>query len=355
MKLTNREEKYFKDLTQLIAPSGCENEVAYYLNNEYQKLGYEIIKDNLGSIFALKKSKNSNAFKVMICGHMDEVGFYVKNILPNGMIKPVVVGGLNFNSLQAQRLILINEKGEKIFGVIDTTPPHLLKSTNNTLTESDLLFDFGFSSKEEALNSGVQIGCPVVCEGRFEYTYNKENIIAKAIDDRYGLVLGLEILNELKDVDLPFDLYVGGTVQEEVGTRGALTSSYLIKPDLAIVLDCSPARDSLGKNDLGQLGEGVLIRFFDRSMIAFKKLLELQILACKNANVKYQYFDSPGGTDAGAIHKNLDGILTLTHCICARSIHTSSSLMRIDDFIASKKSLLELLKMLNKETLKGLK
>lgn len=203
MKLTNREEKYFKDLTQLIAPSGCENEVAYYLNNEYQKLGYEIVKDNLGSIFALKKSKNSNAFKVMICGHMDEVGFYVKNILPNGMIKPVVVGGLNFNSLQAQRLILINEKGEKIFGVIDTTPPHLLKSTNNTLTESDLLFDFGFSSKEEALNCGVQIGCPVVCEGRFEYTYNKENIIAKAIDDRYGLVLGLEILNELKDVDLP--------------------------------------------------------------------------------------------------------------------------------------------------------
>ena len=90
-------------------------------------------------------------------------------------------------------------------------------------------------------------------------------------------------------------------------------------------------------------------------MIAFKKLLELQILACKNANVKYQYFDSPGGTDAGAIHKNLDGILTLTHCICARSIHTSSSLMRIDDFVASKKSLLELLKMLNEETLKGLK
>lgn len=355
MKLTSREEKYFKDLTQLIAPSGCENEVAYYLNKEYKKLGYQIIKDNLGSIFALKKSKNPNAFKVMICGHMDEVGFYVKNILPNGMIKPVIVGGVNFNALLAQRLILINENGEKLYGVIDTTPPHLLKSNNNNLSEDNLLFDFGFSSKEEALSHAVQIGCPIVCEGRFEYTCNNENIIAKAIDDRYGLVLGLEVLNELKDVDLPFDLYVGGTVQEEVGTRGALTSSYLIKPDLAIVLDCSPARDSLGKNDLGQLGEGVLIRFFDRSMIAFKKLLELQIMSCRKANVKYQYFDSPGGTDAGAIHKNLDGVLTLTHCICARSIHTSSSLMRIDDFIASKESLLELLKMLNESVIKGLK
>lgn len=355
MKLSSREEKYFKEVTQLIAPSGQENEVAAYLNEEYTKMGFEIVKDNLGSIFALKKSKNPNAPKVMICGHMDEVGFCVGNILENGLIKPIVLGGFNFNSLQAQRLIMINEKGEKVVGAIDTTPPHLLKSGNGGVSAADLLFDFGFTNKEDALKSYVQIGCPIVCEGRFEYTYNKENIISKAIDDRYGIILGLEVLNEFKDIDLPYDLYVGGTVQEEVGCRGALTSSYKIKPDLAIVLDCSPARDSTQPNELGKLGEGVLIRFFDRSMIAFKKLLNLQIEACKRANVKYQYFDSPGGTDAGSIHKNLDGILTLTHCICARSIHTSSSVMRIDDYIASKESLFEILKTLDEDTLKGLK
>lgn len=355
MKLTNREEKYFKEVTQLIAPSGSENEVSNYLYNEYKKMGFDIVKDNIGSIFALKKSKNKDAFKVMIVAHMDEVGFYVKNIKENGMIVPVSVGGFNYNSLQAQRVILVNNRGEKLYGAIDTTPPHLLKNSSGSVSEADLLFDFGFLNKEDAIKSGVEIGSFMVCEGDFRYSYNNENIISKAIDDRYGIILGLEVLNELKDKELPFDLYVGGSVQEEVGCRGAQTSSYLIKPDLAIVLDCSPARDSLGGDDLGKLGEGVLVRFIDRSMIAFKSLLNLQIEACKKAGVKYQYFDSPGGTDAGIIHKNLDGILTLTHCICARSIHTSSTIMRIDDFIAAKKSLLTLLDMLNKEKLEELK
>lgn len=354
MKLNNREEKYFKEVTQLIAPSGNENEVSNYLLHEFNNLGLEIVKDNIGSIFALKKSKNPNAFKVMICGHMDEVGFLVGNINNNGTIKPICVGGFNFNSLQAQRVVMINKFGEKLYGAIDTTPPHLLRNSSG-VSEGDLLFDFGFLSKEDAINHGVEIGAPMVCVGEFYYSANKENFITKAIDDRYGIILGLEILHELKDKELPFDLYVGGTVQEEVGCRGALTSSYLIKPDLAIVLDCSPARDSLGGNDLGKLGEGVLIRFFDRSMIAFKKLLQFQIEACEKANVKYQYFDSPGGTDAGNIHKNLDGILTLTHCICARSIHTSSSIMRIDDYLASKKSLLMMLDMLTHEKLEELK
>ena len=354
MKLSNLEEKYFKEITQLIAPSGSEMEVSSYLIEEFNRLGYEIIKDNLGSVFALKKSKNPNAKKVMICAHMDEVGFYVRNILDNGMIKPVSVGGFNYNTLLSERLILVNKDGKKFYGMSDALPPHLLKDSKN-ISEDDLLFDFGFQNKEEALKN-ISIGDFIVCEGQFNYTFNKESIISKAIDDRYGIILGLVILNELKDYDLDYDLYVGGTVQEEVGCRGALTSSYLIKPDLAIVLDCSPSRDSLSLNAIGKIGEGVLIRYFDRSMIANKKLLDLQIKACIDSSSKYQYFDSPGGTDAGVIHKNLEGILTLTHCICARSIHTSSTLMRISDYLDAKKSLIELLtNLINSSLIKELK
>lgn len=354
MKLSKLEKKYFEEVTQLIAPSGTENEVAYYLKKEFEKLGFEYVKDNLGSIFAVKKSKIENAPKVMIVGHMDEVGFYVGRILENGMIHPTPVGGFNYNSLQAQRLLMINNEGKVLHGAIDTTPPHLMKG-GEKVSADNLLFDFGFKSKEDALKANVNIGCPIVCEGRLEYTYDEEHIISKAIDDRYGIILGLLTLNEFKDVDLPFDLYVGGSVQEEVGTRGAVTSANLIKPDLAIVLDCSPARDSTGSKENGVLGEGVLIRYFDRSMIAFKKLLDLQIKACNEAGVKYQYFDSPGGTDAGQIHISNEGVLTLTHCICARSIHTSSTVMRIDDFIAAKKALFALLKMINKDLIEELK
>lgn len=345
MKLSNIDEKYLKDLTSLIAPSGVENEVAYYLNEEFKKFGLTIVKDNLGSIFGLKKSKNPNAKKVMIVAHMDEVGFYVKNILENGMIKPLTVGGFNIATLPSQRLTLINKEGKKFNGTVDATPPHLLTDPNKVIKEDDLLFDFGFTSKEEALNN-ISIGDFIICDGEFQYTYNKESIISKAIDDRAGLSLILTTMNSLKDVELDYDIYFGGSVQEEVGCRGALTSSYLIKPDLAIVCDVSPARDSLSDNAIGHIGNGVLIRYFDRSFIANKKLLALQIKACENTSSKYQYFDSPGGTDAGQIHKNLDGILTLTHCICARSIHTPSSLMRVDDFVYAKNSLLELTKNL---------
>lgn len=355
MKLSELEIKYFKELTELIGVSGQENDVAAYLKKEYQKLNCELIYDNLGSIFALKKSKKTDAKKVMVVGHMDEVGFMVKQILPNGLIVPTFLGGFNYNGLLSQRLVMINNKGEKIFGSIDTIPPHLMKNSTGGVSEKDILFDFGFLNSEDAINNGVEVGCPVVCKGDFQISYNKECILSKAIDDRYGLVLGLILLNEIKDIDLPFDLYVGGSVQEEVGCRGAQTSANKIKPDLAIVLDCSPARDSQGGNDLGKLGEGVLIRYFDRSMIAFKKLLNFQIECCKEAGVKYQYFDSPGGTDAGIIHKSLDGIPTLTHCICARSIHTSSSFMRIDDYLAAKKSILVMINKLNNELIESFK
>lgn len=356
MKLTKIDERYLKDLTQIIAPSGVENDIATYLISEFKKMNLEIIKDNLGSVFALKKSKNPNAKKVMLCAHMDEVGFYVKNILQNGMIKVVTIGGFNLSTLPSQRVILVNKNGKKFYGMVNALPPHLLNGEQKGIKEDDLLFDFGFKSKDEVLNNDVNIGDFIVCEGKFHYTFNEESIISKAIDDRAGLSLIMSSLNEILNTDLDYDLYIGGTVQEEVGCRGALTSSYLIKPDLAIVVDVSPARDSSSNDAIGKLGEGVLIRYFDRTMIANKKLLDLQIEACKNVNAKYQYFDSPGGTDAGSIHKNLGGILTLTHCICARSIHSASTLFRVSDYLAAKNSLIELLtNILNSNLIEELK
>lgn len=348
MKLNSLEEKYFKEITQLHGVSGFENEVAKYLLEEYKNLGLAIVKDNLGSIFGLKKSKNAFARKVLVIAHMDEVGFLVANILDNGMIKVNPIGGHNLNSLSCNRVILKTFDNRKIDGTIDCIAPHLLKDAGK-VSKDDLLFDFGFKNKQAAIKFGIEIGNPIVCDGPFKYTYNEESIISKAIDNRYGCILGLDILHELINKDLPYDLYVGASVQEEVGCRGAITSANTIQPDLCIVLDCSPAKDSTHPTELGSIGNGVLIRYFDNSMIANRKLLEFQMDAVRKSRGKYQYFDSPGGTDAGAIHKALGGIPTLTHCICARSIHTPSSLMRIGDYIDAKNSLLVMLSELNNE------
>lgn len=357
MKLNEHQLQLFEDLTQLNGVAGQENEIAKYLKNAYQNLGYEIMYDNLGSIIAHKPSKNSYAKKVFVVGHMDEVGFMVLKILDNGLIKVNPIGGHNSETLLSSRVLLKTKNGNYLKGTIVALPPHLLKNASNEKTAiCDMLFDFGFTSKEEALNNGVYIGAMIVVEGKMEVLLNGERILTKAVDDRYGLVIGLEMLEELKNVELDYDLYIGGSVQEEVGCRGGMTSGYLVNPDLAIVVDCSPSRDTSGdSNAIGKLGEGVLIRFMDGNMIAFKELLDFQIACAEEAQVKYQYFDSPGGTDAGSIHKLREGVLTLTHCICARSIHTNSTIFDANDYLSARNSLLVMLKKLNSQVIDELK
>ena len=350
MILTNDELKTLEELTLLFGPSGDEKIVKEYLKTKYTELGLTILEDKLGSIIALKKSKNENAKKVLLVAHMDEVGFMVSKILSNGALMVLPLGGHNAQALLSNRVILKTQDGKFFKGLINALPPHLMTQANKeSVTQiSQMVFDFGFTSKEEALNQGVRIGDSIVCEGNFEVLNQGRRLLGKAFDDRLGLALGLEVLKELKDVELDYDLYVGGSVQEEVGCRGALTCSYLVHPDLAIVVDCSPARDSSGdKSDLGILGEGVLVRVTDGSMIAFRDLIAYQIDAMERAGVKYQYFISPGGTDAGNIHKQFDGIKTLTFCLCARNIHTPSTLLDAEDYKNAKKGLVFMLKDLS--------
>jgi glutamyl aminopeptidase len=354
--LTLFERKQFKILSELNAISGQEDEVAKYLFQYFNGLGLPIVTDNLGSIFALKKSKNKDAKKIMIIGHMDEIGFIVSEITSNGMIKLAGVGGINTLTLTSQRLKLKTRDGRYLLGAIDATPPHLLKGVTQGVPTIDTMFaDFGFSSKIEAETQGVYLGAMVVFDAPFQVLNQGKRILGKAFDNRYSIVMGLSVLKDLLKKDLPYDLYIGATVQEEVGLRGALTSSFKINPDFAIVLDCSPARDSSGDvNELGQLGQGVLLRFIDASMIARPTLLNYQEQMAKKAKVPYQYYQSPGGTDAGAVHKQRDGIMTLTHCIVARSIHSPSTILDTKDFYSSKKTLLTMLRDLDNKRLKSL-
>lgn len=343
MSFTKNEISLFKKVCELNAISGMENEVARFLKAEYEKLGYEIVYDNLGSIFAFKKSKVKNAPKVMIDGHMDEIGLMCIGINKDGTIKATNIGGLYGDTFVAARVLLKTKDGVFIEGCADTYLPH----NENEQEPTKFVYDFGFRNDEEAKNAGVYIGAMMVAKGDLVAMNNNQRLMAKAFDDRYGIVLGLEVLKAVQDIDLPFDLYVGGSTQEEVGLRGAQTIESKIKPDLSIVLDCSPARD-IGK-DQGQLGGGVLLRYIDGVMIAFPELLDFQERICKKINVKSQYFQSPGGTNAGAIHKSEGGVLTLTHCICSRNIHSQSSIIDADDYHAAKESLIAMLKEIDRK------
>jgi glutamyl aminopeptidase len=354
--LTPFETKLFKTLSELNAIAGQENQVAAFLLHAYQQSDYPTITDHLGSVFAVKKSGLPNAKKVLILGHMDEIGFMVSHIQANGMIQIVAIGGVNPLTLTSQRMHLTTREGKVFLGAIDATPPHLLKGTNQGVpTVESVYVDFGFETKATAQKHGVRPGDMVTFAAPFAVLEGGKRILGKAFDNRYSLVMGLSILKALKNKTLPYDLYVGASVQEEVGLRGATTSSTMIQPDLAIVLDCSPARDSSGDSkEQGQLGGGLLLRYIDASMIARPTLLAYQETMAKKAKVPFQYYSSPGGTDAGAVHKNLSGIMTLTHCIVARSIHSPSTILDTSDFLSSKKTLLKILKDLDQEVMNRL-
>lgn len=332
----------FKSICEARAISGEEKDLVKLLKDNYLKYSDEIIYDNLGSIVCCKKSKKEGALKVLVLAHADEIGFIVSNIESNGIIKVNPIGGINPNTLVADRVVLKNNDGKLFDGIISNT---------SSDSVSGLEFDFGFDSKEEVLNNNIGIGNSIYFVGD-TVMINDKRIVSKAIDNRYGCFLGVELLEELKDIELDIDLYVGASVQEEVGCRGALTITNKVNPDFAIVLDCSP---SDAKNSNGILGKGVLLRVKDANMLAFKSLINYQKEVCEKVNVPYQYFISMGGTDAGMVHKSFDGVLTLTHCICAKNLHTSSTMMDINDYESAKKSLVYMIKDLSKEKIEKFK
>ncbi|CAM3659101.1 M42 family metallopeptidase [Erysipelothrix urinaevulpis] len=343
--LNKQQLTWFKELTQIDGVSGHEHEVARYLEKEYGKYTDEIIRDNLGSIAGVKRSKKENAPKVLVLGHMDEIGFLVKDITETGVLKIHAVGGWFSQTLLAHRIRLTNRHGQKFAGTIGSIPPHMLTPAERSkpMTIDQMIVDVGAKNKDAVLAMGIQIGDMVVVQGDFVELDAGNRLLAKAFDNRYGCVMGLDLFEQLKDVELDFDLYIGASVQEEVGLRGAQTLSQMINPDFAIILDCSPANDALDQSALGKLGDGVLIRVMDGSMIANKEILYHFVDTCEKYDIDHQYYYSNGGTDAGIVHKVHDGVKTLTCCVCARNIHTSSSILDVHDYLSAQKGIVKFL------------
>ena len=337
---------WFKTITQIDGTSGHEHEVASYLRSQYLKYTDEIITDALGSIVAVKRSKKPNAPKVLVLGHMDEVGFLVKEVKETGTLTLHPVGGWFDQTLLAHRVWVTTRTGQRYPGAIGSIPPHLLtlEERSKPMTIKQMIVDVGAQDKDDIKAMGIQPGDMVVLEGTFHELNDGKRLLAKAFDNRYGCVMGLDILEALKSVELDYDLYVGASVQEEVGLRGAQTIAQKINPDRAIILDCSPANDATDKKAMGQLGGGVLLRMMDASMIADKSFIYQFQDTLDEIGAPYQFYYSPGGTDAGIVHKVHEGVKTLTCCIVARNIHTSSSIMDTSDYDVAKEGIVALLK-----------
>lgn len=340
----------FKTLTELQGAPSDEKRVRDFMKSELEKYADEIIYDNLGSIFGVKRGKGP---KVMVAGHMDEVGFMVTQITENGMIRFQPLGGWWSQVLLAQRVQIMTKKGT-VIGVISSIPPHNLTEAQRKkpMEIKNMLIDIGADSREDALAIGVRPGDTIVPVCPFTPMANKKKIMAKAWDNRYGCGLAVELLKEVKGENLPNQLFSGATVQEEVGLRGAQSATNMIQPDIFYALDASPANDASGdKNQFGQLGQGTLLRILDRSMITHRGMREFILDTAESNNIPYQYYVSQGGTDAGRVHTMHDGIPSAVVGICSRYIHTAASIIHIDDYAAAKALIVELVKNTNQSTL----
>lgn len=352
--LNEKTLELMKEITQVIGVSGNEKNISQLLQKYYKKYTDEVVFDNLGSVFAVKRSKKENAKRVMICSHMDEIGYIVKEVTKNGLIKVLPLGSASKQTLLAQRIRLINGDGNEYKGSIVSSVSDEDKS--KVVELSKMLVDIGASSKEEVESLGIRVGDSVVVDGSFEVLAAGKRILSKGWDGRFGCVMGIELLEEIKDLELDVDLYIGCTVQEEVGLRGSQTATNLIRPDLGIVMDCLAANDVNGDKDaVGKLGEGVLINYYDKSMMPNRALLNHLVSICKEKDIKHQYYYSMGDSDAGWIHKLLSGCPTLQTCICARNVNTNSAMIDANDYLSAKEAIVEVVKSITIEKIEAFK
>jgi putative aminopeptidase FrvX len=354
LRMNQETLELFRTLTELQGAPGNEHPVRAFMKGELEKYSDEIIQDNLGGVFGVKKGTGP---RVMVAGHMDEVGFMVTQITKKGLIRFQTLGGWWSQVLLAQRVQIMTDNGP-IVGVISSIPPHNLteEQRKKPMEIKNMLIDIGADDKEDAEKIGIKPGQPIVPICPFTAMANNKKILAKAWDNRYGCGLSIELLKELQNETLPNQLFSGATVQEEVGLRGAKVAANMINPDIFYALDASPANDVTGSDqEFGQLGKGALLRIFDRSMITHRGMREFILDTAETNNIPYQYFISQGGTDAGSVHLSANGVPSAVVGICSRYIHTSASIIHVDDYAAAKDLLVKLVKSTDQSTVDSIR
>jgi len=346
-----------KELTEASGVPGYETPVRAILRKYLEPLG-EISQDKIGSVIC-QKSGTDDRPRVMLAGHMDEVGFMVKQITPEGFIKFLPLGGWFDQVLLGQRVLIQSRNGD-VVGVIGARPPHLLTpdEREKVVKRKDMYIDIGASSKEEVEKIGVRLGDPVVPKSDFVALANGKTYLSKAFDDRVGTALVVSTLEALQSIEHPNTVYGVGTVMEEVGIRGATTSVRAVDPDVAIILESDIAGDVPGirpEESIIKLGQGPTVVFYDARMIPNLHLRDFVLETAQAEGIPVQLSSIEGGaTDGGIVHLHGLGVPTIVIGVAARHIHSHSSIIHRDDYDHAVNLLVALVKKLDQDTVNRL-
>jgi putative aminopeptidase FrvX len=350
-----------KELSESFGPSGFERETASILRREGSKYSDELIFDKIGSI-VFKKRGSSDTPKILMAGHMDEVGFVVTSIEPNtGYLTFAPLGGWFDQVLLGHRVTIRTRKGD-VIGVIAAKPPHLLtdEEKDKVVKKENMFIDVGADSAAASFDDlGIRVGDPAAPWTPFTMIRNNRVAIGKAFDDRVGTFVGLEVLRRIsvENVDHPNTIYVGGTVQEEVGLRGANTVASVVDPDAAFALEVDIAGDVPGLKPSEaptKLGKGPSILTFDASMIPNQEFKRFVIETAETEKIPLQLsIVTKGGTDAGRFNLNKAGCPSLVVSVPTRHIHSHESIVDTKDIDNTVKLVIALIKRMDQKTVKS--
>lgn len=346
-----------KQFSEARGISGHEDDVRSLLVASLGETG-SFTADRNGSVV---HTHGSQGPRIMLAAHMDEIGFLVQHINADGFLHVVPVGGWWTHTLLSQRVVIATRDGRSIPGVTGSKPPHFLPESErrNLMPIESVFIDVGASSREQAEQEmGIHLGDPVIPDVSFTPLADPNRVMGKAFDNRAGVAVMVEAARILQREGHPNVLQSTGTVQEEVGTRGAKTIAASTHPDCAIILEAPPADDTPGfaKADAqGALGKGVQIRLFDPTAITNPRLARLTEETALEHDIPYQLtVRRSGGTDAGALHLAEAGIPCIVLGVPTRYIHAHNGILDVRDYEAAIRLCVALVKKLDAPTVDSL-
>lgn len=315
--------------------SGYEKSIASLLKERFAGLADQVSDDTFGNIYALKQGNKKRA-KIMLAAHMDEIGLMVTKIDPRGFLRFTAIGGVDQRTLLSQEVLVHGRRA--VPGVIGSAPPHILRnsSAGEAVKLEDMTIDVGLSPGQ--IQELIQVG-DIVTLQRETYSLLNNLMAGKSLDDRAGVVTTLVCLEELSRLRHSHDVIVVATAQEEVGTRGALTSAYTVNPDLAVAIDVTHAVTPEAKGQVHmELGKGPAVALGPNIHPAIYRRL-METAAEQRLPVQIEPLPGPSGTDAWAIQVTQAGIPTGLLSIPLRYMHTSVETINMQDVLDAGKLL----------------
>lgn len=337
--------KLLKRLCKCDGISGDEGEVRKLIIEEIKPYADSITVDNLGNLIVHKQGKNRAKSKLMLSAHMDEVGLMVTDITSDGYLKFDEVGGIDRRVLLGKSVTVGNNK---INGVIGVKPIHLCKGeeTGRIPELSEMYIDIGADSKEDALKN-IKYGDSINYVS--DFTVTSDSITSKALDDRFGCLVLIELIKSELEYDMDFTF----VVQEEVGLRGAKVAAFTVDPEFALVIETTTAADipEIDTNkQVCNLSDGAVISVMDRRTIYDKDMVALAFDCAEKSDIKAQYKRAvAGGNDAGVIHSSKSGVRTLAVSLPCRYLHSPNCVVNKQDC----ENMIELVSMLAKNIAGG--